>query len=148
MPSSMAEVWNGLEAQGITEDTVQVAVERNLPYFEAMSDDDLRAVVGQAEIGQQMLGIQATTREQLIEAGDRAARRRNIHDVICDAKNRELIEEFITVKNVTAIVALALTAVGISIFIAPIVIGIAVLVLRIGLNEYCLSPSEEVVSGA
>ncbi len=141
MTSSMAEVWSELQKQQISEQAVQAAVDENLPYFVDKSEDYLRAVVGQAEVDPPLLAIQATSHEMLVAAGDNASRRRSIRDRVCDAKNRDLIDDFISVPNVTALVGLLLVVLSVN--VAPIIIALAVLILKIGLNEYCEGLSEE-----
>jgi len=140
--SSMEDVWSELEGRGLSKGDVQAAVDENLPYFEDKSAEYLQAVVGQAEIGS-LLTEEDTSREQLVAAGLIAFRRWQIRDVVCEAKNRKLIEEFITTANVTSLTALLLTTLGIGWIVAPIIIALAVLILKIGLNQYCSGVPEE-----
>lgn len=125
-------------AERIDEAKVREEVERFLPALLEKSEDELRAEVGQLAIGQDLLNPETTTTfEALVEAGDQVVERRTVRDIVCDPANQEKIDEYLTVDNVKGLVMILLGALRIELALTVSAIALAVLLLRIGLHEYC-----------
>lgn len=125
-------------ANTVDEAKVREEVERSLPALLEKSEEELKAEVGQLAIGDQLLDPdRPITLEALTEAGDGVVRRRPIREVVCDPENLKKIDETLTVPNVTSLVLLLMGLLNIAGTPVLGIMALAVLLLRIGLHEYC-----------
>jgi hypothetical protein len=123
----------------VNEAAVRAEVERILPALREKSEDDLRAEVGQLVLGNEVMNPEReVTEEQLVEAGEDLVQREDIRALICKAENRERLTETLSAENIAAFVSLLLSVLRIKVKVPVTAIAaLAVLLLKIGLNEYC-----------
>lgn len=117
---------------------VERAVDRYYPILEGFSEEELRAAVGEMARGPELLDPDTVVRANDLEAeGFNLFRGRTVRDIICDTKNREDIEDALKPDTVKALLVGLLAVLGTSFVVGVGLVALVVLILRIGLNEYC-----------
>lgn len=116
---------------------VREEVERLLPALRDRSEDELRVEVGGLALGNEVLNPTTTVgRVQLLEAGERVAKPRPVREIVCDPENRKAISETLTIPNVSSLVLLLLGVFNVTV-VAVGIVALAILLIKIGLQEYC-----------
>jgi hypothetical protein len=113
-------------------------VERQLPTVLKMSDAELKARAGQIPLSGKLYdGHVAFKEEDLVAAGDTfLAKDSGVREVVCT--NKDEIKDTLDATNVSALVTLLLPVFGLPPLAIPLaVISLAVLIIKIGVNEYC-----------
>ncbi|HEU0144897.1 MAG TPA: hypothetical protein VFQ47_08925 [Nitrososphaera sp.] len=121
------------------ESELEKEIERSLPHLRKKSEEALLAELGEKRLEAKGQSTEGMGRAELFETGESFfdRYRDKIRDVICDAYAKEKISEMITAENVLAIATLLITLVGISAAFPPVIVAMAVLILKIGLNDLC-----------
>jgi hypothetical protein len=139
-------------AEQVDHAAIQREVERVLPALQESSTEELFSVIGSLPLEPDheddlaALGLDDLykTRISVRGVGERfALYSSKVQGVVC--RNKDAFGSLIDASNVTALVALLLPTLGFAATAVPpaAVIALAVVILRVGLNEYCKNFSEE-----
>ena len=117
------------------QDEARRKVEVLMPIMNEMSEGELRAEVGGLAMGERALDPETdASLSAMSSAADNILRR--VRGIVCDPENRKSIGDTLTIANVSSIVALLAAVLNMGAL--PIgLIALAVLILRMGLNQYC-----------
>ncbi len=144
--------WRPVVSDELDYDVVQKEVERVLPAFMESTTEELLSVVGsltldadhQDDLAALGVGDLRTARVSLPGIGERfALYNEKVKGVVC--RNKDEFSSLIDIRNVAAMVTLLLPVLGVAPAAAPPVaaIALAVVILRVGLNEYCRTVTDE-----
>lgn len=119
-------------------------VEKYLPYLEHRTLDELREEVGKLPVAKELAAEAGHPHLEGAEAGFLLENHARLRAVICNSDNRKLISDLIDAGNVSAVIALLGPVLGIPGAGIPLgIIALAILLLKLGLNEYCAGFTQE-----
>ena len=117
---------------------VRKEVERELPVYSQLSEDELLAKVG--EIPASASGALYKQENYFdfpdLRALGAAFLKDRVRPIVCDPDNQKAIGDALSKENVTALVTLLLPIFGLGLATGAVV-AISVLVLKIGMREFC-----------